>query len=432
MTALREFRDFIFGKTEEDVFSPRQITKGIAAPKMNKLNAQADAEIERLKNMTEMDTSYEEVAGLVKEKIRGLEELFSPSPEQQEVLSYFKNELADLREKLKIPESGPREVFDVALGRRTVGGPVEYRAMDFKEMRQLLKKWQNAAHEKGPLKDNGTAKQVAHNLKEYADAKAFEIAQSPLPNINAQRSHILELRKAFTKMVTDKKFQTAFTGRDDQAKQDVVELFTKLGKAIDEPDLPKIVMTKQFAAAIEGVYNTPGAFGSGSVWANALDEGLKEVSKSAFKYGVVGSLFRKPGEFAKFGAGVGLLKGVHRGTTWANPTTMGETFTNVNAQLDKLARLSDPKDVWQAAKVGAVPRPTNLTPFSPTISQGITEQFNEMPPEGPVRETAETQPTPSTGEVAQPTTEDIPDYYRSLKLDLSGIEEEEGTNPLAQ
>jgi len=337
---LLEFVDGIFGTSVENPRSTKQLKGGVAKDAINPLNKQADLEIERLSHEKAANFQVDEILETLKDRLSGVAKKTFRTQEEERAFKFFNLKMKELKKKTKIG-GGPTGLFDTQ-GREIVQ-PEVFRELNFKEGREFLKTIQNAAWEEGFVKDNNAVKSMAHGLKELADIKAG-ILKSPLPQINQKRSEILVTYKNIQSLLKDGTVQNAFVGKDSVAKQRVQRALVNADRVLDTK-LAEGMETLQFQAAVEKLYQSPAAFGSGSVLGDAMKQGLREAPKEAFRGGTLGSMSALvspesatkiiPASAAIFGAR-GFAKGFKEGATFSSPETLVKGLSKVQSRLDDL------------------------------------------------------------------------------------------------
>jgi hypothetical protein len=426
---LLDLKDTIFGTSVENPYTTRQLKGGIAKDKINKLNNQADLEIQKLSNMDEANFTVKEIVDVMRDKLKEVGSKTFQTDAEIKAAKYFRKEINRIIKRASEPEVKATSNAPVILDQ--AGNPIQsntgLRDLTFKEGRDLLKSWQNAAYEEGPIKGNRIAIDLARGLKDLADDKAQALG-SNLKSINQKRSEILTTYGNMQKMIKDGSMQNAFVGKDSIAKESVRRMFDKMDEVLGT-NLGPTIEKAQFQSAVERLYKSPNAFGSGSVVGDALKEGLRSAPSEAFKFGTLGGALGAvtPGGAAQTAstlAGVGAVKGfvegARRGAQLASPETMINQFTKQNANLTRLASLSAEQKAAEAAKAGALRAAgvgqvgirgtaagVGQTVASTQVARMAGEQFADIPPEGPVR-TASTSP------------EDEIDPF-NFELDLSGL-----------
>jgi hypothetical protein len=435
---LLSLRDEIFGTSAENPTTTRQLTGGIAKDKIGKLNKQADLEIEKLSQMDEANFTVEEIVDVMRDRLKVVGDKTFQTDAEIKAAKYFRKELDRVMKRASEPaKSSAPVILDEA------GNPIQSQAalreLTFKEGRDLLKSWQNAAFQEGPIKDNPVAKSLANGLKELADEKAQALG-SNLKQINSQRSEILSTYKDMQRMIKDGTMQNAFVGKDSISKEATKRMFEKMDDVLGTEFGPTVEKT-QFQSAVEKLYNSPSAFGSGSVIGDALREGFKSAPSEAFKFGTLGGAIgaATPGGAAQTAsalAGIGAVKGfaegAKRGATLSSPSKMLGTFTKQNARIDRLAKLGAEQKASEAAAAGAqralglgqVGNKARIAGLGQTAAttggaREFTEKLMDMPPEGPVANPAQ-PPVQGAGESAIPEDElNMLDF----ELDLSDLDQ---------
>lgn len=345
---LLDFANSIFGTSVENPRSTRQLKGGVARKAIEPLNDLADLEIEKLSRMPEANFTVDELVGVLQEKTRSLAKKKFKTQDEERAVAFFRDEIGRLKDKMRIPKPEASAIIDPSTGRPFAAAEAaeEFKELTFKEGRDWLKRIQNAAFEEGSVKDNGTVKGFAHGLKELADTKAGTVG-SDLPKINAKRSEILKTHGNMVQLVKDGGLQAAHTGRDSLNKTRVRRMFEEADRVLGT-NLSEGSQTLQFQAAVERLYESPAAFGSGSVLGDAMREGLKEAPKQAFRYGALGGAAgavlpgtasaKLAGGAAAVGAVKGFAQGARDGASFSSPDTLVKSFSRVKTRIDDLAR----------------------------------------------------------------------------------------------
>lgn len=317
--------DELFGTSVKNPKSTRQLTGGLAKKKIDPLNKKADLEIEKLSLDPEANFSPEEILEVIEGRLSSIRQKTFPTREEEGALKFFTGE----RRRL---EGIVREAFDE-------GKSAE---LTYKEGRDLLKSWQGAAFQEGPVKGNGVVSQVTRGLRELADEKAARTG-SQLQEINRQRSEILSTYTNFQKSIRDGDLQNAYVGKDSVSKIKADRMFGEMGRVLDI-DLSGLAKSTQFQSAVEGVYKTPSAFGSGSVIGDALKTGIRQTVTEAFAGATIGGAIGAPlgrsSEFASKGAALGaaggLAKGLRRGAQMSSPDSLVKNFGKIKSRIDNI------------------------------------------------------------------------------------------------
>lgn len=380
---LMEFADHIFGTSSENPKSTRQLKGGVAKAAISPLNERADLEIQKLSKLPEANFSVEEIYGALRDRVAKLRGKKFPTQDEENALKFIGKELEDLKAKTKRP--------GVVLGPDGQGVPDaqggSYQELSFQEGRDFLKRLQNAAFEEGPVKGNATMAQMTNGLKELADAKAGALG-SDLPTINMKRSEILRTYKNMQSMIKDGSIQSAYVGKDSVAKQRVQAMFDEADRVLDT-DLAGGAQSLQFQSAVERVYESPSAFGSGSVFGDAMREGLKKGRGDALKGFAAGQVlgypFGKGMEFGVKGGALlgakGFVEGAKEGATFARPETLVKSFSKIGARIDELNR----NPTLARDLLNKTMNPLNLA--ATQVSQ-VTPVLNGQGPLAPPAETA--------------------------------------------
>jgi hypothetical protein len=393
---LLHLADDIFGTSAKNPKSTRDLTGGVAKDAIEGLNSRADLEIEKLSKMKDANFTVDEVVKTVRSKVEHLTGKLHKTQDEERALAFLNDELKSLKAKTALPTTEAVSVRDPITGLTTTtpstGGG--FKEMNFKEGRDLLKRWQNAAYEEGPVKDNGTMKALAAGLKELADEKAGALG-SDLPKINAQRSRVLKTYYNLQQALSPAQMQAAYVGKDSVAKNNVRRVLqeaddvlgTRLGEAAE---------STQFKAVVEKFFDNPSSFGSGSVFSDMMREGLRQGKNQAIVGSMAGSTAGMPFGFsvaAKTGmvggaiGGVhGFAKGVRDGASFSSPDTLINSMSKVRVRIDELAK--GPGSYGRQALRGI------LSPAAQVGAQ--SEEF--MPRleslQGPPQEAAMPQPSP--------------------------------------
>lgn len=345
---LLEFADSVFGSSAETPHTTRMMKGGIAAKTIDPLNKRADLEIEKLSHMPEANFTVEEIVATAKDRIKDLKGKKFPTQDEERAVKFLSDEVEKLKSKMKkAPESVEAQLDEY--GRELAPDilPDQYGELTYKEGRDILKRWQNAAYEEGVVKNNGTMKRITHGLKELADAKAGSVG-SDLPKINLHRSKIIQADKVMRDVIKKSGMQAANTGKPTLAKEAVKRSFEMTDEVLGTK-LSKGAETLQWQHAVNAVYEAPAAFGSGSVLADAMRQGVREASTGGFGAGSVASAFVTPipfidpiskakivGGIAALGGAKGFIQGAKKGASFSSPDVLVDQFSKVKATLDVL------------------------------------------------------------------------------------------------
>lgn len=392
---LVDFADSVFGTSVENPKSTRQLRGGVARAAIEPLNDRADLEIQKLSKTPEANFTVDELVGILKEQTKTLAKKKFKTQDEERAIAFFRDEITKLKDKTRVVKEAST-IIDPSTGRPfgdATGAAEEFAELTFGEGRDWLKRVQNAAFEEGPVKDNAVVKGMAHGLKELADTKAGLVG-SDLPAINAKRSEILTTYKNMQQVIKDGTLQAAYTGKDRIAKVRTRRAFEEADRVLGTK-LAEGAESLQFKAAVENLYNAPAAFGSGSVLADAMREGLKQAPKEAFRYGTVaGAATVLPGvgpalvpPAAALGAVKGFAKGAKEGAAFSSPDNLIQNFSKVKVRVDDLAK--NPTVAKQVRQI-LMNKPAMLsTQADPMIQRFLsTPAPSVQPPLAPPPETA--------------------------------------------
>lgn len=421
---LLGIQDFIFGTSVENPYTTKQISGGIAGKAIEKLNKRADIEMDKLSQLDEASFTVPELFDIVYKPLKKYDKTFNTQSELK-AAKYLKKELKRIMKAArdKSQKAGVAVLDDQ--GRPLQGeGEEVFRKLNFKEARDLLKDWQNAAYQEGPVKGNRIMKEITANFKSAADKKAENLG-SDLRVINDKRSEILKLYNRMYRSIKDGSMQNAYVGKDSFSKSKVKRVIEDMDRILNTQVGPTLERA-QYRAAVQRLYDSPSAFGSGSVLADGLKQGFKEAKTGAFAGGTLGGAasFGNPYAIitgASLGGLTGMAKGTKRGISFSKPEKLVKEFsdqTDLIAKLDD--NLADPETVWEAAQ---------KTFKSPAVLGGQAarevsqESFEPMPDEGPVLpKTSATEPrTPLQQEAEIPPNEFERDEFDDIQLDTSGL-----------
>lgn len=302
----------IFGLDKPtDLRSTRQISGGIFADKMRVLNEAADAEIDALTKNSKVGFKLDELKAPFLGEIEKLASKFDRTSDEEAALKFMQN-------KIKFLDSKAKSLPEIVKGERN---------FTFKEGREFLKAIQDEAFDKDALGNYKTPgarhliKVAGGNedaLRSLADRKAAE-AGSKLPEINAQRSKILETYNASQKVLTPENIQSAFIGDDSIKKQQVRDI-TKLMDDTLGTNYSPMIETGAFQRVVENMYKNPKAFGSGRVLSDVTTQAVKSGAKGALTGAGIGGLSgvgAVPG--AVIGGTIGAGSGALRGAAFSTP-----------------------------------------------------------------------------------------------------------------
>lgn len=391
---LLTLSDDIFGTSAERPKSTRDLKGGVAKNAIDPLNRRADLEIDKLALNPEANFTVEELAKTLRDRVAPLANKRFKTQDEERALKFFQDEVDDLLRKTEI--SGPMNQSLNRIGEEGASLPSSgYGELTFKEGRDLLKRWQNAAYEEGAVKDNGIVKSVTHGLKELADVKAGGIG-SDLPAINEKRSKILTTYSNMQSLIKDGSMQSAFVGKDSIAKERVKRMFSEMDSVLDT-NMSQEIESTQFRAAVERVYESPSAFGSGSVITDALKQGGKGAAKGAFQTATVagaastflpldvGTRANIVGIAAGVGGVKGFAKGAREGASFSSPDRMIKSFSKVRNRLDDL---NADQTIADAARKGLLSPAAQLAQQVPPVSEEVKrfvrgETPSEVAPQSP-------------------------------------------------
>jgi hypothetical protein len=353
---LVDFVDSIYGTNTQNPFSTRQLKGGVAKEAIEPLNIQADLEIERLSHVPEANFTVDELIGAVKKRTESLAKKKHKTLAEEKAVSFLRSEVDQLKAAHRVPKPQSSPILDPSTGRpfgESMSFADEYTELKFREGRDWLKRLQNAAYDEGPVKDNAIVKGIAHDMKLLADKKAYDLAEatggevtSSLPQINNKRSAIMSDYANLQKMAKDGTIRAAYVGKDSGAKVRLRRQLETTDKLLGT-NLAEGAETLGFQTAVESLYQSPSAFGSGHVLKDIMSEGLTQAKKSAAKgFGLgaaagavipgVGSI--SLGSTVAAGAGaVGLAKGMKRGAQFSSPDSLVKNFSKIKTRIDDIA-----------------------------------------------------------------------------------------------
>lgn len=394
----------LFGTSAARPKSTRQLTGGLVRDRIQPLNEMADLEIAKLSKNAEANFSVDEIVNTLKKRISPLENKKFRTREEDSALKFFREEVEGLKDKMRV-NTPSDEVFDPSTGLKTSGSPAreEFRELTFQEGRDFLKRLQNAAFEEGPVKGNAAIKSLANGLKEQADEKAGRLG-SQLPELNAKRSQFMQTYRNLFDIVNDRAMQAAFIGKDSLAKQRVLEAFEEADRVLGT-NLAANAQTKQFQAAVENLYSSPSAFGSGSVMGEGVEGGLKQAPKEAFRWATLMSVL--PGVGPVAGAKIGAVKGFAQGfkeeATFASPKNLMRNVSKIKHRLDELDAGPSTLSSMRSPTSHAAQQ---VSPLSPENQEFI----RQGPPPKQIEET--TAPTQA------PEVPELPPEFQDLELEM--------------
>lgn len=419
----KKFIQSIFGTSDENPYSTRQLKSGVARDAIDPLNKQTDLEIERLTLDKRANSTVEDLVKVIKDAAEPIQQdVWKGGRAGKEALKYFSDEIEDIKNVYRT--SGP--TID-EYGRAVPGSEAEtFREIPFAEYYKKLKHMQKAVYdEKGPVKGNSYVKDATANFKNLAYAKAGELG-SPLPEINAKRSEILDVHKNLNRALTPAMLESAFVGNDKTAKE-VVKGVIQHADSVLDTDLYTGLQSAQFRSSVESFYRNPRAFGSGSVLGEAMSAGIDEARSGALKGGTAGGIVGGvPGAVAggKIGFGLGAVKGFKQGALTASPDTIIKQASKIKTKLSDLNK--DPTRVQKILNYYANPAAI----AGSQLDAGTADRAAMMTP-GPVNTlidagagAVQRAVAPGPGPVAEPPADLATPNLDALELDLPPLDEE--------
>lgn len=413
--------DEIFGTSAERPKSTRDLTGGLAKKAIEPLNARADLEMDKLSKMPEANFTVDEIVNTVKSKVESLTQKKFKTQDEERALAFLNDEIKNLKSKFAIPTTEAASVRDPITGLTTTTKPTGggFKELTFKEGRDLLKRWQNAAYEEGPVKDNGVVKSITGGLKQLADQKAGALG-SDLPKINAERSKIQTVYKNLYQTLTPAKMQSAFVGNDNVAKDNVRRVLADADATLGTR-LSEAIETAQFQAAVHKFFENPRAFGSGAVFTDMMREGLRQAKNKAIIGSTAGAAAGTAvGGFAGAGKGgalggtiggiKGLVSGAKEGAAFSSPDDLLQNFSKVKVRIDDLAK--DPGSFWTQGIRGAVRGPVSPSVVTGTQAEEFTPRLETL--RGPPKEAAMPPPAPldpAKGQTETPQAAELPEGF---------------------
>ncbi len=337
----------IFGIDESDALTPRVAKKITPDSEFGKylqpLNKQADEEISKLSRMPEANWKASEILGPINKAIDDLSFKFSRTAEEEAALKYLKGKKAfvenkakaALAPKLKMQDDMANEAAEKAFSKSqsiTPGGSAASKPVkkvtqvsedmimnsefDFKQGREFLKTLQDDSFNR-ELPGAPILSRYAGFIRSLADQKAGSVG-SKLPEINAQRSQVLEVFDEARANITPSKLTAAFIGGDNIAKDQTKLVLSKMDN-IFGTNISQSVENGAMQRILENAYKSTVDKGSSRAWGSMMTEGVAGAAKG----GTLGFAAGAPLGAAKvttpIGAVVGGIQGMKRGALMAQP-----------------------------------------------------------------------------------------------------------------
>lgn len=328
--------------------APDRIARnGLFGKKIGPDNDLYDAELAILDKNPATKFRAEEIEEPLKKEISSLADLFWRDPEQEAALKALRSDLSSLRDKI------------------TVNGNT--RDISFKEAREWLTAKQRTYSKFSDGKYEHPAGHILapvygerEGVLGLVNKKAASVG-SPLPEINARRSKILDTYNAAADNITPSNLVNIYGGAENPKKLLLQDLFIEMDSVLGSK-LEKSLTDNTMQRALKPLYENPGkAFGSGPLKAQMLQAGIKGALKGGAAGAGLGAGTSPLTGFAgpAVGFGVGAAAG---GTMAANDAARLASPLNAMAALrENSSKLADATADMMA--------PTMLSPATSMISQ---------------------------------------------------------------
>lgn len=326
--------------------APEDIKSGMFSNVIDPLNKEAESEIVNLSKNQSANFSYEELAKPLIDKLNEYNKKpFAKTGETKAAYSYLRDELSSLKKMLSQKESVP-EIKD-AYGQIVVPASERetMRTMTFKEARDWLSARQKEVVNRDTAGNyiNEYGKELAPTLGStngvlsILNNKASQVG-SNLPEINKQRSRILDAYKVASEVLTPNNIERAFIG-DDKISKDLIKIATSEVDNILGSNITKQIEDGSMQRVIDNLYKNPKNFGSGRVQTEMVQQGLEGAVKGGIGGAATGAAFGgMPG--AKIGgltgAVAGAIKGVKSATDMSSPERALEMLRQRSTDISKL------------------------------------------------------------------------------------------------
>jgi hypothetical protein len=356
--------------------APERISGGAFGKTMSPLNEAANAEIESLAKNPNARFELGEIEGPIKKKIFELSQKFERTPEEEAALSSLRSDISSLAKKVT-PD--PSAILD-ANGVPFKKAP---RTLSFKDAREWLTAKQHEYSDKNTAGDYihpaGRVLAPSFGGKEgvlsLLNNKAASVGSS-LPEINAQRSRVLQAYNTAAETLTPTNITSAFVGADNVKKQLIQDasaeidnvLGTKFSQAIEDGSMQRIV---------ENLYKNPKGFGSGPGRAQVITESVKGGLKGGMGGLAVGLPTGTAPLAVPIGVAAGAVKGGYDAARMASPEAALSALRETSSKIGSITSdLTGPQSTSMPANIGGqmigreagslvTPKPTPSEEFDP-------------------------------------------------------------------
>lgn len=319
--------------------APDNIRGGAFGKKMDVLNAQANSEIDRLGKEPAANFKFDDLANPIRNKISQLNDKFEKSTDEKAALSYLKDNLKDLESKVT-PESS--SILDQN------GNPFksDQREITFKDAREWLSAKQKDVSKKDTagnyLNPAGNILAPAfggkNGILSLLDNKAAQLG-SDLPNINQQRSRVLQAYNTATEALTPQNITSAFVGADSPKKQLIQDASTEIDSVLGTQFTPAIE-NGAFQRVVENLYKDNKSFGSGPNSALRTAKAIQGGVKGALGGAAAGYATTKTEGGALIGGAtggaLGAMNGAHEASVLSSPENALNALRSNSSKIDSL------------------------------------------------------------------------------------------------
>jgi hypothetical protein len=300
--------------------------------------------------------------------------------------------------------------------------------LTYKEGRELLKKWQNAAFREGAVKDNFLVKNLAHGLKEIADVKVGPLSplKSTLPEINTKRSRILGLSDRLDSQIKNGTLEKAFVGQDSIAREEFRQILGETDELLSTR-FSEAAEKAQGNFAIKQIFDNPMAFGSGTNLIDEMRGGMHKAPSEAFRFATVGALLGIPRQLAGVGIVKGFTQGAREKRAFSSPDALLNTLSKVQTRIDELDKIPS---IREAAASGITAPITQLMaqtgaqigPVTQRLPQeafsDITSPISKLTAEAQAKASRGAGPTPQAPAPPPGQKPEEEDDLRGLKFEI--------------
>lgn len=352
----------IFGVDENSAITPRSTRdlnpNSLFGKAVNPLNDQATLAQKTLDKNPEANWSVGEITQPLKRMVDSLESSFDKSYEQKAGLSYLKDKISEIEDGASSYADKIRKTTGAAQGlsmddilkKTPARVDIDGIELPYSAGRSVLKSMQADAFDR-EVPGSGFLKQAVggdpNGLRAIADAKISQLAEKAaksgatpemlaeqglnLPNINAQRSNILNLFNEAKSTITPTKMTSAYLGADNIAKNQTRDVLTKMDQTLGT-NLSADIDNGGLQRQMENVYSNRGNFGSGRANQAALMGGLEGAIKGATAGGGLGMLSGHFGPTSPaIGAVVGGVRGAANAAALSSPEAAIQAITRAKA-----------------------------------------------------------------------------------------------------